>query len=233
MKSHQTKHTMLRLCAAALVVLGPMAAHAGQPDTVKPARFITQTDRLIVKYKDAKPGAAHTISAVRQAVLTRVGQQLGATLRALRTTASGADVLQLSRTVSLDEARAMAADLKARDTDVEYAEPDRLMVPLMTPNDPMYSQQWDYFDSVGGMRLPSAWDQSTGAGVNVAVIDTGYRPHADLATAMAATATPATSATAPMPASAAPGYRPRTRLRAGTAPTWPAPSPRAPTTASA
>jgi serine protease len=181
MKSHQTKHTMLRLCAAALVVLGPMAAHAGQPDTVKPARFITQTDRLIVKYKDAKPGAAHTISAVRQAVLTRVGQQLGATLRALRTTASGADVLQLSRTVSLDEARAMAADLKARDTDVEYAEPDRLMVPLMTPNDPMYSQQWDYFDSVGGMRLPSAWDQSTGAGVNVAVIDTGYRPHADLA----------------------------------------------------
>jgi serine protease len=180
MKQHHPLNTMLKLCAAALLALGPMASHAAQPNTAKPTRFITQTDRLIVKYKDARPGTAHAISTVRQAVLARVGQQLGATLRALRTTASGADVLQLSRNMSLDEARAMAADLKARDPDVEYAEPDRIMVPLMTPNDPMYTQQWDYFDATGGMRLPGAWDQSTGAGINVAVIDTGYRPHADL-----------------------------------------------------
>jgi serine protease len=68
----------------------------------------------------------------------------------------------------------------ARDPDVEYAEPDRIMVPLSTPNDPMYSQQWDFFEAKGGLNLPAAWDKSTGAGINVAVIDTGYRPHADL-----------------------------------------------------
>jgi serine protease len=30
------------------------------------------------------------------------------------------------------------------------------------------------------MRLPAAWDKSTGTGIRVAVIDTGYRPHVDL-----------------------------------------------------
>ncbi|MEO1574237.1 MAG: S8 family peptidase, partial [Pseudomonadota bacterium] len=37
-----------------------------------------------------------------------------------------------------------------------------------------------YFENTGGMRLPTAWDSSTGSGVVVAVIDTGYRPHGDL-----------------------------------------------------
>jgi serine protease len=52
---------------------------------------------------------------------------------------------------------------------------------MFVPNDPLYTNQWSYFDATGGLRLPAAWDKSTGAGVNVAVIDTGYRPHADLA----------------------------------------------------
>jgi serine protease len=51
---------------------------------------------------------------------------------------------------------------------------------MFTPNDTYYTQQWDYFDTVGGMRLPAAWDKSTGVGIRVAVIDTGYRPHVDL-----------------------------------------------------
>jgi serine protease len=50
----------------------------------------------------------------------------------------------------------------------------------MTPNDPLYTNQWNYFDATAGLRLPAAWDKSTGAGINVAVIDTGYRPHVDL-----------------------------------------------------
>jgi serine protease len=54
------------------------------------------------------------------------------------------------------------------------------MTALAVPNDPMYSQQWHYYEAKGGLNLPAAWDKSTGAGINVAVIDTGYRPHADL-----------------------------------------------------
>jgi serine protease len=182
--SHHKMVPVMKLCAAALVAFGSLAAKAAPQDAAA-ARAITQTDRLIVKYKDAvdnSKGAvpARAMSAARQALLARAGQQLGATMRALRATATGADVLQLSRTMSLDEAKALAAELMARDPDVEYAEPDRIMVPLMTPNDPMYSQQWHYYEAKAGLNLPAAWDKSTGAGINVAVIDTGYRPHADL-----------------------------------------------------
>ena len=181
--SHHKMSPVLKLCAAALVAFGSLAANAAPQDAAQTR--ITQTDRLIVRYKDAvdnSKGAvpARALTAARQALLARSGQQLGATMRVLRATASGANVLQLSRTMSLDEAKALAADLMARDPDVEYAEPDRIMLPLFVPNDPMYTQQWDLFDAKGGMNVPAAWDKSTGAGINVAVIDTGYRPHVDL-----------------------------------------------------
>jgi serine protease len=182
--THHKMFPVLKICAAALVAFGSLAAHAAPSDAAQ-TKVITQTDRLIVKYKDAADNSkgampARAMSAVRQALIARAGQQVGATLRALRATATGADVLQLSRTMSLDEARALAAELKARDPDVEYAEPDRIMTALAVPNDPMYSQQWHYYEAKGGLNLPAAWDKSTGAGINVAVIDTGYRPHADL-----------------------------------------------------
>jgi serine protease len=182
--SHHKMSPVLKLCAAALVAFGSLAANAAPQDAAQ-TRVITQTDRLIVRYKDAvdnSKGAmpARALTAARQALLARSGQQLGATMRLLRSTATGADVMQLSRTMSMDEARALAADLMARDPDVEYAEPDRIMLPLFVPNDPMYTQQWDLYEAKGGMNVPAAWDKSTGAGVNVAVIDTGYRPHVDL-----------------------------------------------------
>ena len=43
--------------------------------------------------------------------------------------------------------------------------------------DPALESTWPYFDL---LRLPRAWDASTGAGVTVAVLDTGVSPHADL-----------------------------------------------------
>jgi len=179
MKQQHKMQAALKLCVAAFIAFGSLAASAGQ-QTSAPTRVITQTDRLIVKYKGAAPAAVHTMSAARQALIARAGQQYGATLRALRATASGADVLQLDRRMTLAEARQLAAELKARDPEVEYAEPDRIMQVLAVLNDPMYSQQWDFYEATAGLNLPAAWDKSTGAGVNVAVIDTGYRPHADL-----------------------------------------------------
>jgi serine protease len=176
---------MLKICAAALIAAAPLVASAAGQDAAQPAHYVVQTDRLIVKYKDdadtSRTGVpARAIDRARQAVLDRAGQTYGATLRALRATANGANVLQLNRTMSLDEARQLAAELKSRDTNVEYAEPDRILVPLATPTDPSYTQQWDLFEASGGINAPAAWAKSTGAGINVAVIDTGYRPHADL-----------------------------------------------------
>jgi serine protease len=172
--------SLLKICAAALVAAG----FAGQA-VAQTTHFVTQTDRIIVKYKDdsdtSKTGvAARGIDRARQALIDRAGQTYGATMRALRATANGANVLQLNRTMSLDEARQLAAELKSRDANVEYAEPDRIMVPLATPTDPSYTQQWDLYEATGGINAPAAWDKATGAGINVAVIDTGYRPHADL-----------------------------------------------------
>src|SRR5690606_29473328 len=68
----------------------------------------------------------------------------------------------------------------ARHPDVESVEVNQLMQPLATPNDPSYADQWHYYEGTGGLNVPMAWDSVTGEGVVVAVLDTGYRPHADL-----------------------------------------------------
>ncbi|WP_075793735.1 S8 family peptidase [Massilia putida] len=180
MTQRHTISSLLKICAAALIAAG----FAGQA-TAQTTHYVVQTDRIIVKYKgdsdtSTTGRAARGIDRARQALIDRAGQTYGATMRALRATANGANVLQLNRTMSLDEARQLAAELKSRDANVEYAEPDRIMVPLATPTDPSYTQQWDLYEATGGINAPAAWDKSTGAGINVAVIDTGYRPHADL-----------------------------------------------------
>ncbi len=53
--------------------------------------------------------------------------------------------------------------------DVEYVEPNYIAHAFMTPNDPYYSYQW-HFPLI---NMSSAWDQSSGSGVVVAVIDCG------------------------------------------------------------
>jgi serine protease len=198
MKSKQSQYqVVLKLCAAAILGIGAGSAGAGVsafvPATPAAQGIADQTDRIIVKYKDEKAplatkgagsiasrAAVQPLSAARKAVLDRAGQQFGFLMKESHQIATGARVIKLDRKVALKDAAQVAADLAARDPDVEYAEPDRIMRPLLTPNDSMYSQQWDYFEATGGMNLPAAWDKSTGAGIRVAVIDTGYRPHADL-----------------------------------------------------
>jgi serine protease len=84
---------------------------------------------------------------------------------------------------------ALLETLKGRD-DVEYAEPNYLLQPQITPNDPCYATQWHYFQrglgagqSRGGVSLPGVWDSNTGAPTIVAaVIDTGqlYKQQPDV-----------------------------------------------------
>jgi len=63
---------------------------------------------------------------------------------------------------------------------VEYIEIDQMLKPFATPNDPRFDDQWHYYEQAGGLNLPTAWNSATGSGTVVAVLDTGYRPHADL-----------------------------------------------------
>ena len=137
------------------------------------------TDRIIVKYRTTAIDAAAQTTQSRGAQLS--AQRFGIGLNRVRVTALGSQVLKADRRMSQSEAEALARDIAASDPNVEYAEPDRMMQRTLTPNDARYNEQWHYFESAGGINAPAAWDKSTGSGVVVAVIDTGYRPHADLA----------------------------------------------------
>lgn len=149
------------------------------------------TDRLIVKYRDgsalvttAQGGASTAATPAQQQRLRSLqaaGQRFNTQLTRVRSTAQNAEVLKLDRRLSVSEAASLASEIAASDATVEYAEPDRIMKPMLVPNDTQYAQQWHYFEATGGLNLPAAWDKSTGSGIVVAVIDTGYRPHADLA----------------------------------------------------
>jgi serine protease len=81
----------------------------------------------------------------------------------------------------------LAAQLSAR-ADVEYAEPDRRIHALLTPNDTQYGLQWALGSSAPGrLNMPSAWSVTTGSSVTgpnpvVAVVDSGVMlTHPDLA----------------------------------------------------
>ena len=191
MKSTHSIHPcLLKVAVAVSIATGSLASAsaagtAPEAQAAGTSQFILNTDRLIVKYKDANVGGAQArvataMTSGRQAIADRAGQQLGLRLQALRTTATGAHVFKIDRKVSVKEADALAKEMMARDATIEYAEPDRIMTRMATANDPMYAQQWHYTETTGGLRLPAAWDSSTGTGVKVAVIDTGIRPHADL-----------------------------------------------------
>ena len=160
----------LRAFAIGLTMLTSLAVHAADA---------TYTDRIIVKYKTAASSSLAQASQVRGTDLP--AQRLGVSMTRLRTTGLGSQVLKVDRRLSLAEADALARDIAASDPNVEYAEPDRIMRHTFTPNDTRYNEQWHYFESTAGINAPAAWDKSTGSGVVVAVIDTGYRPHADLA----------------------------------------------------
>nr|APC23687.1 peptidase S8A [uncultured bacterium] len=175
--------------AVALAFLAAATAQADQRIT-KP---VIDTDQLIVKYRNSglsaqqlnSPSADTAIATMQAQRMSQVQgalQQFGAIGTLKRTTGLGSQVIKLDKRRSLAEVAAMAAKIAKDDPNVEYAEPDRIKLPLAAaPNDTNWSKQWDLQNSSIGINVPNAWDLSTGSGVNVAVIDTGYRPHADLA----------------------------------------------------
>ncbi|WP_416462711.1 S8 family peptidase [Rubrivivax gelatinosus] len=172
------------LAAAAAVVCAQPAVAGGSDLAVLDAEALAQrsqwTDQLIVKYRKGTAGFARA-DAQALAKANEVVDRAGLQMRLLRRDARHAAVMKLDQRVTVTRLREIARAVAAADSDIEYVEPDRLLQPMATPNDTRYVDQWHYYESTGGLNLPGAWDTSTGSGVVVAVLDTGYRPHADLA----------------------------------------------------
>lgn len=144
-----------------------------------PARSIGTTTenpsigkQAIVKFDKSVAGDP----ARMQAVLNSVASTIGVNIEHKRSLAVGAEVLRVEAPAQVN---ALVSALSARE-DVIYAEADLLMQISATPNDTRYNEQWHYFEATGGLRADQAWDTNTGSGTVVAVIDAGYRPHADL-----------------------------------------------------
>lgn len=151
-------------------------------------------DRLIIKFKDeatTRAGVFDFHAARNQVALLDSSEALksvntsAAGLAYLKSVTSQTHVAVTGQKLNRAELFALAKQIE-QDPRVAYAEIDEIAQPLFTPNDPSYQsgQQWHYQAATsyaGGTNLPNAWDRTTGAGVVVAVIDTGTRPHADLA----------------------------------------------------
>ncbi|MEU1032002.1 S8 family serine peptidase [Streptomyces mirabilis] len=135
-------------------------------------------ERLIVGYKS---GAAEaTSNSAASADAETKGKEAGENLDFTRRLGTGAALVGLGDRLGTKDVADVIAQYRA-DPQVAYAVPDRLNTPQADPNDTEYTKQWDLYEAKAGMNVPGAWSTSTGSGVTVAVIDTGYVAHSDVA----------------------------------------------------
>ncbi len=171
------------LGVAILLAIGHAPAYAGRANLsgLGSARTF---DQFIVKYRkgaqERSDAAAIDRGLARAAqAVVGIGRTPAPGARHFRRMSLNSDVIRTDRKLDRVDAETFMRQL-ASDPNVEYVEVDVRMYPMLTPNDPLYSQQPHYFNATTGINLPNAWDKSTGTGIVVAVIDTGSTPHSDL-----------------------------------------------------
>ncbi|MEE1930208.1 S8 family serine peptidase [Streptomyces sp. TRM 70351] len=147
----------------------------GGSDTAQPQ---TPTERLIVGYRTGAAEARSDAEAGKDA--RAKGRKAGKSVDFDRRLGTGAALLDLGGKLDDPQVRDVITEF-SEDPDVAYVVPETRMYATATPNDSYYTRQWDLFESTAGMNVPGAWDTATGDGVTVAVIDTGYVAHSDLA----------------------------------------------------
>ena len=176
------KRTMLKLALAQAVVLALGAtaqAATDVSDRIDTSALDAGVTRFIVTLDDKSN------EAVLRADLDRAGQAVGRSLHTVRQLATGGWLVESrgdakrEAALSRDEAELVMLEL-ARNPALRAIEPDRRLLHTFTPNDAKYPDQWAYYRSRFGTNTAGAWHYSTGAGVKVAVIDTGITPHSDL-----------------------------------------------------
>ncbi|MEU0341540.1 S8 family serine peptidase [Streptomyces bobili] len=175
--------------SAALLTTAGTASAAATPDGVSreaaavPAAQTeaapgTPAERLIIGYKSAAAEASSNQAAEADAAAK--GKKTGEDLDFERRLGTGAALVDLGSGLTGADVAEVVAEYRA-DPQVAYVVPDRLNTAKADPNDTEYAKQWDLYEATAGMSVPGAWTTTTGTGVTVAVIDTGYVAHTDLA----------------------------------------------------
>ncbi|WP_022978475.1 Calx-beta domain-containing protein [Nevskia ramosa] len=192
------------LTAAVLATTGTSVSAAPAVSPEPQARFLAVSEplppsRLIVAYEDdiaAFRGrrrtalsfeAAQALDTLARSRVDDLAVGAGQSMHYRRRLGNGA--LLIDADGGLDEAALtrLAARIKARrPAGLRYVEPDRILQPVLTPNDPYLGNLWGVagpaqVNGLSGVNAYTTWDRTDGSGATVAVIDTGYRPHADLA----------------------------------------------------
>lgn len=155
---------MKRVCCVVIVLMGLLFSirSAVKADSTDIQSVLASSHRpffpgeLLVKYKK-------TVSRERAAALHR---SFG-----VSDVRGGYDNSYQIISVSPGTEREMAEAYGKR-AEIEYAEPNYYYSLFATPDDQLYPLQWNF----PLINMPDAWDVSTGAGVTVAVVDTGVNP---------------------------------------------------------
>ncbi|GAA1588938.1 S8 family peptidase [Streptomyces globosus] len=156
-----------RAAASTIPAPGAPAAPAAAP-----------VENLIVGYKSGAAEASSNSAAATDAAAK--GKKAGKKAAFDRRLGTGAALVSLGGATAPKDAADLMAQFRS-DPDVAYVEPDTRAYAMAAPNDTEYAKQWDLFEPTAGMNVPAAWDKATGTGVTVAVLDTGYVAHSDLA----------------------------------------------------
>lgn len=134
-------------------------------------------DRFLVHFQPSS--AASTDDGAARTEIGKAAKRAQRSLTLSRRLSTDGVLVQVDRKLAKGDADALVAAF-AELPGVAFAEPDVPMYATAVPTDPSYPSQWHYSEPTAGMNLPTAWDTADGAGVTVAVIDTGITAHSDL-----------------------------------------------------
>ncbi|MFC4150141.1 S8 family serine peptidase [Micromonospora mangrovi] len=169
-------HLVVAVVAATLLPAVPAAAAPAPPPGT------TGTSSFLIG--PASPAARRGVAPDPGRLaddLAAVGRATGQRLTVARVLATGDLLVRADRSLAPATTAAVLDRLRRR-ADVGWAAPEARLRADATPDDTRWTDQWDLHDPLGGVYAEPAWDTGAdGAGVTVAVLDTGVTRHRDLA----------------------------------------------------
>ncbi len=173
--------SMLRLrrhaLAAAVLCLIAAPAFADERVDLSGLKADAPVDGFLVSYAADAPKAA-AFQRDLDIALSSLGRK-DLKIQHTRTISTGAELIEVNRALDVVEAATLMKSIAA-DPRVRFVEPNARFQALLTPNDPLYSQQWG-LSGTYGIRANTAWDNGyQGQGKIIAVVDTGITDHPDL-----------------------------------------------------